>query len=58
MEQNGEGVVRLYAWDPHIVHPHDANYKASVVASSLGVGVGYALRRFVLPFVAVDLCEW
>lgn len=58
MEQRKECVVRLYRWDSEIVHPHDANYKASIVASAFGIGIGYALRRYVIPFVAVDLCEW
>lgn len=58
MEKKSDCDVRLYKWDTEIVHPHDANYKASLVASMFGVGLGYALRRYVLPFVAVDLCEW
>lgn len=58
MEHQREGAARLYRWDAEIVHPHDANCKASVIACVFGIGVGYALQRYVVPFVAVDLCEW
>jgi hypothetical protein len=56
--QQREGAARLYRWDHEVVHPHDADIKAALVARLFGVGIGYAIRRYVLPFVAVDLVEW